>query len=240
MSEPAAKKKPLTLCIDIGGTGVKALLVDHAGKAVGERVRVKTPDPATPNAVFGAMDEFKKTLTGYDRVSVGFPGVIVDGVAKNATNLGTKYWAGVDVRAKVEALFGKPTRAINDADLQGLGLIEGEGLELVLTLGTGIGSGLYLDGKLVPNLELGHAPFEKGKTFEQRLGKRAFDKIGKKEWRKRLTQAIDALRPVFNWRLLHLGGGHAAEVDAKRLAADVRVGSNIAGLLAGVKLWRAD
>ncbi len=239
MTESKTPAKPVTLCIDIGGTGIKALLVDAKGEAIGERLRVKTPSPATPKAVWKAMESFRPALGRYDRVSVGFPGVIVGGVARNANNLGTKYWAGIDVRGAVEGLFGKPTRAINDADLQGLGLITGQGLELVLTLGTGIGAGLYLDGKLVPNLELGHAPFEKGDTFEQRLGKAALEKAGKKEWKKRLVRAIEALRPVFNWNLLHFGGGHAELLKDMTLGDDVRVGSNIAGLLAGVKLWSA-
>lgn len=233
---PAAR--PITLGIDIGGTGIKAMLVDAGGEPAGERLRVKTPSPSTPKAVFAAMAELKAGLTGYDRVSVGFPGVIVDGVAKNAANLGTEQWAGVDVRGAVERIFEKPTRAINDADLQGYGLIEGKGVELALTLGTGIGSGLYKNGVLIDNLELGHAPFEKGKTYEQRLGKKAFDKVGKKEWRKRLLRAIDTLRPVFNWRTLHLGGGHAAHLEGMKLPKDVRVGSNMAGLLGGVALWR--
>jgi polyphosphate glucokinase len=229
---------PVTLAIDIGGTGIKAMLVGPDGAAQGERLRVKTPAPATAKAVLGAMEELKPGLGRYDRISVGFPGVVVDGVALNAANLGTQYWKGVDVRSAVEGLFGKPTRAINDADLQGLGLIEGRGVELALTLGTGIGSGLYQDGVLVPNLELGHAPFEKGKTYEQRLGKKAFEKIGKKEWRKRLVRAIDTLRPVFNWRLLHLGGGHTVHLEGFKLPRDVRLGSNMAGLLAGVALWK--
>jgi polyphosphate glucokinase len=237
MTKPGTPAKPVTLCIDIGGTGIKALLVDAAGEAVGERLRVKTPEPATPKAVFKAMAEFRAALGAYERVSVGFPGVIVDGVARNANNLGTKYWRGVDVRAEVEKLFAKPTRAINDADLQGLGLITGRGLELVLTLGTGVGSGLYLDGRLVPNLELGHAPFEKGRTYEERLGKKALEKAGKKEWRARLKRAVESLRPVFNWNLLHFGGGHAELLKGLKLGDDVRVGSNLAGLLAGVKIW---
>jgi polyphosphate glucokinase len=238
MTAKGTAASPTTLGIDIGGTGIKAMLVDAVGNAAGERLRVKTPSPSTAKAVFAAMEGLKPELGPYDRVSVGFPGVIIDGVALNANNLGTQYWKGVDVRSAVETQFGKPTRAINDADLQGYGLIEGKGVELVLTLGTGIGSGLYLDGRLVPNLELGHAPFEKGKTYEQRLGKKAFDKIGKKEWRKRLVRAIDTLRPVFNWRLLHLGGGHTVHLEGFKLPRDVKVGSNVAGLLGGVALWK--
>jgi polyphosphate glucokinase len=230
-------KAPPILCSDIGGTGIKAMLVDDAGRAVSERTRVKTPSPSTPDDVFRAIAEFKKSISVYSRISVGFPGVVVDGVAQSAANLGTKEWKGVDVRKRIEKLLGAATRVGNDADIQGLWLIEGRGVELVLTLGTGIGSGLYLDGVLVPNLELGHAPFEKGKTYEQRLGKRALDKTTKREWRKRLARAIDGLRVVFNWRLLHLGGGHAELVDEKSLPQDVRVGRNVAGLLGGARLW---
>ncbi|HYC78184.1 MAG TPA: ROK family protein [Planctomycetota bacterium] len=231
------REGPTTLCIDVGGTGLKAMLVDAAGRPASERRRIPTPKPSVPEAVFPALAELCGPLTGYDRVSLGFPGVVVGGVAKNAANLGPA-WSGVDLEAQLRKLFGKPARALNDADLQGYGLVEGRGVELVVTLGTGVGGGLFHEGRLVPNLEIGHAPFEKGKTFEERLGLRALEKCGKRRWRKRLDRAVEIWRRTFNFDRLHLGGGNAALLEGRPMPPDVRIGANVAGLLGGVALWR--
>ena len=150
----AAGAGPYTLAIDVGGTGLKMLVLDARGKPITERARVATPRPATPARVLRALEGLIATQPRFDRVSVGFPGVVHDGVVQTAPEPRTAPWQGLDLAKALARATRKPVRVCNDADVQGLGDIEGRGVELVLTLGTGLGSALFVDGKLVPNLEL--------------------------------------------------------------------------------------
>ncbi len=154
---------PVTLAIDIGGSGLKAMLLDAAGKPVSERLRVPTPAVPTPNAVLKELDGIVKQLPGFDRVSAGFPGVIKHGVAHLAVNLNPA-WVGFNLQAAIEKRWKKPARVANDASVQGYGVVKGHGVELTLTFGTGMGGAIFTDGKLCPGLELGHHPWKKGKT----------------------------------------------------------------------------
>jgi len=226
-----------TLSIDIGGTGLKMLVLDSRGRPLSERSRVATPRPATPDAMLRALGDLIAQQPGFDRVSVGFPGVVLDDVVQTAPNLDPS-WQGHDLGAALKRLTKKPVRVCNDADVQGLGDVSGKGVELVLTLGTGLGSALFVDGRLVPNLELGHHPFRDGKTYEDLLGKAALDKHGKKKWRKRVAQAVAQLQPIFNFRTLYFGGGNAEHLRPLDLPKNVRLRSNEAGLLGGIMLWR--
>lgn len=227
----------LTLAIDIGGTGLKASVVDETGQMLTDRVRLPTPVGAPPQQIVETLAGMVAPLGAFDRVSVGFPGVVLDDVVQTAPNLDPS-WHGHDLGAALKRLTKKPVHVCNDADVQGLGDVSGKGVELVLTLGTGLGSALFVDGRLVPNLELGHHPFRDGKTYEDLLGKAALDKHGKKKWRKRVGQAIAQLQPIFNFRTLYLGGGNAEHLRAKDLPKNVHLRSNEAGLLGGIMLWR--
>ncbi len=233
--ERVRSKTMRTLAIDIGGTGIKAIKLDENGKAISERTRTPTPKKATPKAVIGIICELAKMQDGFDRVSVGFPGVIKDGVVYTAPNLG-KGWAAFELEKALQKKLGRPVRVANDADVQGLGAVSGKGLELVITLGTGFGSVLFVDGRRV-HLELGHHPFHEGKTYEEELGHRAMAKKGKKKWNKLLREAIDDLKRTFNYDRLYVGGGDAKHINFK-LPPDVEVVSNEDGLLGGIALWR--
>lgn len=158
----AATSGVRTLTIDIGGTGIKMMTLDANGRPLSERLRELTPRPATPGAVFAVIRKIIGAQGDFERVSVGFPGVVVRGVVRTAPNLDDKAWPNLKLQDKIAQYTQKPTRVINDADLQGDGAIAGRGVALVLTLGTGLGSALYIDGLLVPNLELGHHPFQDG------------------------------------------------------------------------------
>lgn len=228
---------PATLCIDIGGTGLKLIVLDATGQPLGERTRVATPHPATPRALLGALGKEIAGQPGFDRVSVGFPGVVVGGVTLTAPNLGEGF-AGFRFERAIERMTGKPTRVCNDADVQGLAAVGGRGVEMVITLGTGMGSGLYLDGKLVPNLELAHHVFRGDKTYEEHVGKKALARVGKKRWRKRVRDVAEHLAPVFNYATLYVGGGNARLLHAEDLPRNVKIVSNEAGLLGGLALWR--
>jgi len=224
-----------TLTIDIGGTGTKIMLLDRDGRPAGERRATPTPRPATPESVLGAIEELIEEERSFERVSCGFPGVVNEGVVHTAPNLDGG-WSGFDLARALEKLTGKPSRVCNDADVQGLGMIEGRGVELVITLGTGLGAALFIDGRLVPNLELAHHPFKKNATYEQYVGKPALERVGKKKWRKRVRKVIEQLDPIFNYRVLYIGGGNAKKLACK-LPDNVRIGDNLAGLLGGIRLW---
>ena len=116
-------------------------------------------------------------------------------------------------------------------------MIEGKGVEAVITLGTGMGFGLYVDGRYVPNIELAHHPFKKGKTYEERVGNAALDKTGKKRWTKRVLEVIAQLEPILNYRVLYLGGGNSRHLTVDDLPKNVIIVDNVAGLLGGIRLW---
>ncbi|MGG6294755.1 ROK family protein [Leptolyngbya sp. AN02str] len=224
-----------TLAVDIGGSGIKVMVLDPAGTPIASRDRTETPNPATPAAVIQAIVSLAQGKT-YDRVSVGFPGVVRYGITETAVNLHPT-WVGFDLATALIDKLESPVRVINDADMQGLGAMAGTGLELVITLGTGVGSAMFLNGQLIPNLELGHHEFRKGETYEQQLGRNAMDMTGKKKWNDRLEKAIVQLDRVFNYDCLYLGGGNAKEINIK-LPKRVQVVPNVAGLLGGIALWR--
>lgn len=224
-----------TLSVDIGGTGIKTIVLDAAGKPVTERIRVDTPHPATPRAVIAAIVGLARQQGEFDRVSVGFPGVVRKGVTETAWNLG-KSWIGFDLDKALTGALGKPVRCCNDADVQGLGVIKGKGVELVITLGTGFGSSLFLDGRLVPNMQLAHHAGWKGKTYEDELGNKALKRAGKKKWNRRVLRAIASLQALFNYDTLYIGGGNATKIEVE-LPPRVKIVSNVAGLLGGIALW---
>src|SRR5258705_7838505 len=130
---------PVTLGIDIGGSNIKAAAVDATGRVLAEQVRAPTPKPATPEAVLANIVNLVSGSPHFDRISVGFPGVVKRGEVVTAPNLGTPFWAGFALIATLAERFGVPVRMLNDAVVQGLGVVEGPGLECVVTLGTGVG-----------------------------------------------------------------------------------------------------
>ncbi|MBP0015785.1 MAG: ROK family protein [Roseofilum sp. SBFL] len=229
------KSKDRTLAIDIGGSGIKAMVLDRKGRPLGDRVRVQTPQPATPEAVLRAIADLAKQAGACDRVSVGFPGVVRHGIVYTAVNLHPN-WVEFDLASPLSESLGKPVRVANDADIQGFGAISGQGVELAIALGTGLGTALFVDGKLVPNLECGHHPFRKKQTYEQQLGRAALEKVGTKKWNKRLKKAICKLQHLFNADRIYLGGGEAKKVDFE-LPENVSIVPNINGLLGGIALW---
>lgn len=227
---------PITLAIDIGGSGLKAMLLDAQGKPVSERLRVPTPAVPTPKAVLKALDKIVNPLPGYDRISAGFPGVVKRGTAYLAANM-HPLWIGFNLQKAIEQRWKKPARVANDASVQGYGAVKGHGVELTLTFGTGMGGSLFTDGKLCPGLELGHHPWKNNRTYEELLGRKALNKLGKKHWNKLLLEAILQTEKLFNWDHLYIGGGNTKKISFK-LPKHVTIVPNTAGLLGGVALWR--
>lgn len=232
----ARKTAPITLSVDIGGSGIKGMLLDAKGQPLSERQRIPTPKTPTPAAVLKCVDKIAAALPGFDRVSVGFPGVIRQGVTYLSVNL-HPLWKNFSLAATLERQLSKPVRAANDADIAGGAAITGRGVELVITLGTGLGSALFTEGHLCAGLELGHHPW-KSRTYEGYLGRAGLKRSGKARWNKALLEAIAETEKLFNWDRLYLGGGNTKKIAAK-LPKNVTVVSNELGLTGGVILWRA-
>ncbi len=243
---------PTTLAIDIGGTGLKASVLDAAGAKIVPRVRTKTPYPCPPRTLVRALDKLTYDLPPWDRISVGFPGFVRDGRVLTAPNLSTKRgpgtplsrklveaWAGFPLAAELEGRLGKPTRLSNDADMQGLAVISGTGLELVLTLGTGLGTAIFNDGTPMPHLELALMPFRGKGTFQDEIGNKTRRRIGNARWSKRVLEAVEMFDALLHFDHLYVGGGNARklEVDLGHRATLV---DNTAGILGGIKLWEVD
>ena len=235
-SVPKAFSSPITLSVDIGGMGIKMMALDPSGKPVSERFRALTPEDPTPDRVLAILDDLRAQIPAFDRVSVGFPGVVKNGVTLAAHNLSPK-WAGFPLQETLEEHWKKIVRVANDASVQGYGATYGKGVELCLTLGTGLGSSLFTDGRLCPGLELAHHPWRKDKTYEDFLGLRGLEKYGKKKWNELVQKAIEQTSQLFNWDYLHLGGGNSKHIKFE-LAKNIRIVPNEEGLLGGVTLWR--
>lgn len=225
-----------TLAIDIGGGSIKFLALSDEGLTTGTSQSRPTPDPATPDAVLTLIGEVADTVEAYHRVSVGFPGVVKSGVTYNAPNLGNEVWRAVPLAANLEQLLGSQVRVLNDADLQGLGVVEGHGVELVLTLGTGLGTALFTHGELVPNLELGHHPFRDGKTYEDLVRDTELKRIGPSDWTERVIGALGQLERLFSYDRLHLGGGNVRHLQ-EDMPKEVRFFSLEEAMQGALRLW---
>src|ERR1700760_3474358 len=226
---------PHTLAIDIGGTGLKAAVLDAEGHMLDKRVRVHTPRDPTPKAVVDALARLVERLPPFDRISIGFPGVIRRGTVLTAANLGTKNWKGFALQDALAERLGKPARLENDAEVAGLGVIEGKGLEVVVPLGTGFGSAIFSNGRMTPHLELAHHPIHKSLTYDEYVGNAALEQVGAKKWNRRVLKVIAVLRTLLNYDKLHLGGGNARLIDFK-LPRKVDLVSNDEGIVGGLKL----
>ncbi|MGC9960806.1 MAG: ROK family protein [Acidimicrobiales bacterium] len=240
---------PATLAIDIGGTGLKASVLDAQGRLLADRVRVVTTYPVTPEQMVDELVKLVKPLPTADRASVGFPGVVRRGHILTAPHFVTKSgpgskvvkellgkWTGYDLAESLGARLGVPVRVANDADLQGWAVVAGRGIEMVVTLGTGVGTAVFADGKLAPHLELAHHPFRKGETYNEQLGEAAFKRVGVAKWRKRVLEAIGNFQRLVNYDSLYLGGGNARHMQG-HLDPSITIVDNVAGIVGGIKLW---
>lgn len=237
MSQPAADEKILS--IDIGGSRIKAILLDIDGNTLHDYMRVDTPAPSTPQNVIKVIGALSANFTGFSYVSVGFPGYVRKGIVHTAPNLGTAYWRGADLAKELGTLLGKPVRVVNDADLQGLGIAKGSGLEMVITLGTGFGTALLMDGILLPHLELAHHPFSKDREYDEYIGNRGFIEVGVEKWNRRLQKVFATLKTVFNYDHLYISGGNAKKINFP-LAGNMTLATNLDGIRGGAKLWLRD
>ena len=236
MNDAAHPSGPLTLAIDIGGSHLQASVLAATGRMVEQPNRVDTPKPAKPDAVVAALLEVVKPLGAFDRISIGFPGVVRGARVITAPHLGTDDWYGFALSDVLAEKLGKPPRMLNDAMVQGLGVISGRGLECVITLGTGMGFALFDRGYPAPHLELSQHPVHNGMSYDQWIGNAALQKVGAKSWNKRVRKVIGVLATLVNYDTLAIGGGNAKRLDFA-LPIGVRTVSNEAGITGGIRLW---
>ena len=242
----------VTLSIDIGGTGLKASLVSAQGQMIADRVRVDTPYPCPPERLVDTLTDLVAPLTGAQRVSVGFPGLVRHGKVVEVPSLSRREYGGArdeeladayhmfDLQHALADRFGLPTKVVNDADMQGCAVAQGRGLEFVMTLGTGVGTALFNDGVLLPHLELSHGPFKDGMTFDIALGNAQRKEVGNNRWAKRVRKAIAAFDDMLFFDVIYLGGGNAKHLSPADIGTKGQVVENTAGILGGVRVWQLD
>lgn len=227
------------LAIDIGGSRIKATILDMEANILMDYVRAQTPPAASPDQVLQVIAELTKDFKEYTKISVGFPGYVKKGIVYTATNLSTEKWQGFDLKKALSKMLKQPARVINDADLQGLGIAKGKGLEMVVTLGTGFGTALLIDGILLPHLEVAHHPLSKERDYDQYIGKKALEEVGIERWNKRMKKVIEVLKTVFNYDHLYISGGNAKKITFK-LEDNISIVSNVDGIKGGARLWQED
>ena len=214
------------LVIDVGGTNLK---VSVGGS--GNVIKI----PSGPDMTAARMaEEVKKAVAGrsYDVVSIGYPGPVMNGrPASEPHNLGAGW-----MRFDYDQAFGKPVRVVNDAAMQALGSYQG-GRMLYLGLGTGLGSAFVGDGVLEP-LELAHLPYRKNRTYEDYLGLRGLQRMGRKKWQQHVEKVVELLKHGLQADYVMLGGGQTKELSS--LPPDVRLGTNAHAILGGLRLWNKD
>lgn len=234
MKKTTAAKR--ILCIDVGGTGLKAAVISPTGKYLVERARMKTPERRKPSHIVKALTDLAAPLGVFDHVTIGFPGVVKKGVVISAPSFGTEDWRGFALAEAMRKKFGKPVKLLNDADVQGLAAIRGKGLELVCTLGTGFGTAWFRDGELMPHMDLAHLVMDAGDDFDIYVGDKTRRKIGDRRWNRRIKKLIAVLETVFAYDRLYLGGGNSRLVSFK-LPSNVTIVSNDAGMEGGAFAW---
>jgi polyphosphate glucokinase len=238
----------MTLAVDVGGTGLKASVLDAKGAMVVDRVRVETPYPCPPTRLVRAIVALTRNLPAHHRASVGFPGLIRKGVVRQVPSFSRRKpggpedpklaarWRGFPLRQALEEALSVPTLVANDADVQACAVVRGEGVELMVTLGTGVGCALFEDGVLLPHLELSHGHYKRGVSIDLALGEAERKRIGKKRWNRRVARALHWLEEMVLPDRMYIGGGNARRLDID-LGPRAEVVSNTAGITGGIRLW---
>ncbi len=243
----------ITLSIDCGGSFIKASVLDESGTIRAHQVRIETPYPLSPERFVSTLVDIGKQLPAADRMTVGMPGMIRHGVVIHTPHYINvrgpftrrdptlaQAWDGFDVRSALQNASGVPALVLNDAEVHGAGVVTGAGLELVLTLGTGLGCAVFDGGTLAPHIELSQAPVRAATTYDEWIGETEHRRIGDLFWSRRIRVMVERLRPVFLWDRLYLGGGNSRLITpelVRRMGDDVVIVPNSAGIIGGVRAW---
>ncbi|MGA7855464.1 MAG: ROK family protein [Candidatus Acidiferrales bacterium] len=223
-SNTAAANSRKVLVIDVGGTHVKLLMTGQK-----EPTMINSGPEMTAGKVARLVKQATRTWK-YDCISMGYPGPVINGhPLREPHNLGGG-WMGFDFRKA----FGCPVKIINDASMQALGSYKGRRM-LFLGLGTGLGSAMIVDGVLEP-MELAHLSYKHGKTYEDFLGIRGLEKLGKKKWRKQVFKIVAKLKAALEADYVVLGGGNVKKL--KKLPPGARMGSNENAFVGGFRMWQ--
>ncbi|SDB90186.1 ROK family protein [Paraburkholderia lycopersici] len=237
---PTAPVVESILAIDIGGSGLKAAIIDMDGAMRTERVRVATPHPCPPALLVDTLHALVEPLIKQyppAHVSIGFPGFVRNDRVLTAPHLGPQDWIDVPLAEMIGKRLGIPSvRMINDAEMQGLAAIEGRGLEFVMTLGTGVGTAMFRDGELMPHLELAHHPVSKKHAYDEYIGDAARRKAGNKRWNARVAKVVGILESLVHYDKLWIGGGNASHLTFE-LPPNVATVPNARGIEGGARLW---
>ena len=221
-----------TLAIDVGGSSVKCALLDARGRMASEKLSEDTPKRFTPAQLLALIQRLAKQMTSYDRVAVGIPGIVHRDVVYALPASRSRAFKRFELGARLSELLGARVRVTNDAAMHGLAAIRGEGVEMVITLGTGLGTALFIDGVLSAHYQT--LP-EQDEPFSP-YGKAALKKIGRTRWEKRVRQLFDQLRGITNYDRLYVGGGNA-ELLRGEMPSRVTVIDSASGILGGFRLW---
>ncbi|HKH90564.1 MAG TPA: ROK family protein [Gemmatimonadaceae bacterium] len=232
MSTKRRRARQRTLAIDVGGSGVKAALLDGDGDMVSEKLREETPDHFTPGELLEMIERMARQLPQYDRVAVGIPGIVHRDVVYSLPASGSRAFKGYELGARLTELLGKRVRVTNDAAMHGLAAIDGDGVEMVITLGTGLGTALFIDGVLSAHYQTLPDQDEPFSAY----GDAARKKIGRKRWEERVHALFDQLRGITNYDRLYVGGGNAERLKDE-LPPRVKRIDSAAGILGGHRLW---
>lgn len=227
------------LAIDVGGSHIKGTILNSKGEWQMDYKRMETPKFASAEAVIEVIRTLTTGLPDYDKISVGFPGYVRNGIVYTAPNLGNEHWNKIELGQQVADMLRKPTRLVNDADQLGLGVVSGKGYEVAVTLGTGFGTAVLIDGYLLPHLELAHHPVSKERDYDEYIGAKALEKDGKEKWNKRMVKVFNILKTVFNYDRLYIGGG-STQYLTMALDENMHLFTNKDGIKGGAKLWELE
>lgn len=222
--------------IDIGGSHIKGTILNPDGIPQTDFKKIPTPPNATAPVVIDIVQQLAKDMPSYEKVSVGFPGYVRNGIVYTAPNLFPTISGEIPLGQKIADALKRPVRLVNDADQLGLGVVSGKGLEMAVTLGTGFGTALLIDGYLLPHLELAHHPISKGRDYDVYIGAKALAEIGKKKWNRRMEKVLPVLKTVFNYDRLYIGGGNIDKLEVPLENNIIRF-SNRDGIKGGARLW---
>jgi polyphosphate glucokinase len=213
------------LVVDVGGTSIKLL-------ATGQKEARKFPSgpKMTPETMVRVAKKTAKDWD-YDVVSIGYPGPVVHGRPLREPHNLAPGWVNFDF----QQAFGRPVRIVNDAAMQALGSYQG-GRMLFLGLGTGLGSAMIVDGSLEP-MELAHLPYKNGKTYEDYVGLRGLERLGRKKWQQHVCKVVRQLRDALVAEEVVLGGGNVKKLE--QLPPGTRLGANANAFIGGFRIWRA-
>lgn len=242
-----------TLCVDCGGGGIKASVFDQLGNQYGQALRTPTPYPLPPQLLIETILELAERLPAFDRVTVGMPGMIRHGRVVATPHYITKdgprskvlpdlvvKWAGFNMQESLQQTLEVPILVLNDAEVAGAGVITGTGLEMIITLGTGLGNAVFDNGVLAPHQEISQGFIRWGLTFDDYIGEHERLRLGDAHWSRRVRRIVESLRPVYMWDRLYLGGGNGVRItnaNRQKLGEEIVIVPNSAGTYGGVRAW---